>query len=609
MKQHFAAKLTLSALTILLAIAPVPFEKWAWPRIGFGILGLVGIASTKSKIDEEAEEQRVLDVCEFEQKQYEKELAGVHQGLALEAARQQEAVRFGLQTKVMTADYQGAFVTLMEEKHPYYLDALEAQQKAALQAQERTYSVEDGTATRAGEAMEIGAIGSEGCANGSETGINLETSVQQSSVPKYLRSFVSTTCLAWGAQGSGKSWFVRYLTKIKVDKGYRVIVFDPNSNHSSWKGVELINSYEAIEEKMRWYIEEVQSRYHTFTNSDYDEDVWRAQLWTEGKAISIICEEVTTYADFIPDTELVKQFIKVATTLSRKQEMPVTFVTHNNTQTCFGNIKGLGQLIADMQQIKLIPKTDPETDQPVASGRAQVRSNSEQSWVDVSVPKTASKIIEFTRAIQGEPTQDQISTVGTSTSKASEEVDIKAQDVTDPLAKSSQRIAHVEVQRQQLDNLYKGSSIVNQLQNNMTPEEIDELIEGLRNGVNASADTSDTDSIPKTASKTNQTPELALGKDSRRIWDVSDFRRNLPDRQEEVMFGELDAYFRETSRSPSEIIKRAWKLSNGEVYGSIGKPCFAYLVIKYGDDELKNSSKVAKFINEYLASVNNVEES
>ena len=602
MKQHFAAKLTLSALTILLAIAPVPFEKWAWQRIGFGLLGLIGITSTKSKIDEETEEQRVLDIYEFEQKQHEKELVGMQQGLALEAARQQEAVRFGLQTKVMAADYQGAFVTLMEEKHPYYLDALEAQQKAALQAQERAYFTEGGTATRVGESIEIGAIGSE-------TGINLETGVQQSSVPKYLRSFVSTTCLAWGAQGSGKSWFVRYLTKIKVDKGYRVIVFDPNSNHSSWKGVELINSYEAIEEKMRWYIEEVQSRYHTFTNSDYDEDVWRAQLWTEGKAISIICEEVTTYADFIPDTELVKQFIKVATTLSRKQEMPVTFVTHNNTQTCFGNIKGLGQLIADMQQIKLIPKTDPETDQPVASGRAQVRSNSEQSWVDVSVPKTASKITEFTRTIQANSIQAQTSTVEMNTSKTTEEADIKVQDAVDSLAEPSQKIAHIQAQRQQLDNLYKGSSIVNQLQNNMTPEEIDELIEGLRNGVSASGDTSDTDSISKTASKTNQTSELALGNDSRRIWDVSDFRKNLPDRQEEVMFSELDTYFRETSRSPSEIIKRAWKLSNGEVYGSTGKPCFVYLVIKYGDDELKNSSKVAKFINEYLTSVNNVEES
>ena len=608
MKQHFAAKLTLSALTILLAIAPVPFEKWAWQRIGFGLLGLVGITSTKSKIDEETEEQRVLDIYEFEQKQHEKELVGMQQGLALEAARQQEAVRFGLQTKVMAADYQGAFVTLMEEKHPYYLDALEAQQKAALQAQERAYSAEGVTATRVGEAMEIGAILSEGCANGFETGINLETGVQQSSAPKYLRSFVSTTCLAWGGQGSGKSWFVRYLAKIKVDKGYRVIVFDPNSNHSSWRGVELINSYEAIEEKMRWYIEEVQSRYHTFTNSDYDEDVWRAQLWTDGKAISIICEEVTTYADFIPDTELVKQFIKVATTLSRKQEMPVTFVTHNNTQSCFGNIKGLGQLIADMQQIKLIPKTDTETDQPVASGRAQVRSNSEQSWVDVLVPKTASKITDFTRAIQANSIQAQASTVETNTSKTTEEADIKVQDVVDLLAEPSHTIAHVEAQRQQLDKVYKGSNIANQLRNEMTPEEIDELIKGLRSGIDTSGDAPDSFLMPKTALKTNQTPELAPNKDLRRIWEVSDFRRNLPDRQEEVMFGELDAYFKETSRSPSEIIKRAWKLSNGEVYGSIGKPCFVYLVTKYGDDELKNSSKVAKLISEYLASVDDVEE-
>jgi hypothetical protein len=435
--KHIAAKLVLSGLAILMAVAPVPFEKWAWQRVGLGILGLAGITSTKSKIDQEMEEQHLVDVQVFEEKLYERQLTELQRGLALEAARQQEAIRFDLQTKMATADYQGAFVTIMEEKHPYYLDALQAQQQAALEAQKRAYSAEGGLVDRVGEMIEVGVIGAE-------TGINLETGVQQNSIPKYLRSFVSTTCLAWGAQGSGKSWFVRYLAKIKVDKGYRVIVFDPNSNQAAWRGVELINTYEAIEEKMRWYIEEVMSRYQVFTASDYDEDVWRAQLWTDGKAISVICEEVTTYADFIPDTELVKQFIKVATTLSRKQEMPVTFVTHNNTQTCFGNIKGLGQLIADMQQIKLIPKTDPQTDQPVASGRAQVRSNSEQNWVDVTVPRITSKITDFTRITQVISTQEQSDIVDTETSNpVDNSVELDQNEIN--------LITSIETQKEQLD--------------------------------------------------------------------------------------------------------------------------------------------------------------
>lgn len=591
--KNIAAKLVFSGLAILMAIAPVPFEKWAWQRIAFGIIGLTGMVATKTGIDKESEEQRVADIYDHEERQREKEFKHVQRTLELEAAQRQEAVRFGLQTQMLTADYQGAFVTLMEEKHPYYLDVLQAQQQSALDAQKRAYSAESGLVNRVGEAIEVGAIGSE-------TGINLETGVQQTSIPKYLRSFVSTTCLAWGAQGSGKSWFVRYLAKIKVDKGYRVIVFDPNSNQAAWRGVELINTYEAIEEKMRWYIEEVMSRYQVFTASDYDEDVWRAQLWTDGKAISVICEEVTTYADFIPDTELVKQFIKVATTLSRKQEMPVTFVTHNNTQTCFGNIKGLGQLIADMQQIKLIPKTDSQTDQPVASGRAQVRSNSEQNWVDVTVPRITSKITDFTRITSAVSTQEQSGVVDSTASNSVDNFVELHQNKTDTTTS-------IEAQKEQLDATFsKTYNPLDHFMQEASQEELEEMIKTWREMADTSQqDVSDT-VIQKNASDTYQegyqAPEPAQGKGSRRTWDVSDFRKNLPNRQEEVMFQELDTFFQNVSRSPSRIIKEAWGLSNGEIYNSIGKPCFVYLVTKHGTDEHKNSPKFAKHISEYLAS-------
>jgi hypothetical protein len=97
--KYIAARIVLSGLALLMAIAPAPFEKWAWQRIAFGIIGLTGMVSTKTGIDKECEEQRLADVYDYEQKQYEKELNQVQRTLALEAARQQEAVRFGLQTQ------------------------------------------------------------------------------------------------------------------------------------------------------------------------------------------------------------------------------------------------------------------------------------------------------------------------------------------------------------------------------------------------------------------------------------------------------------------------------------------------------------------------------
>jgi len=213
--------------------------------------------------------------------------------------------------------------------------------------------------------------------------------------PTWLKGFLSSTCLAWGNQGSGKSWFVRLLALHKKHMGYKVIVFDPNSNRSEWMGVELYNTYDQIEAQMQLYVSEVMGRYEAFGKTDISEQQWRKNLWQQGKAIAVICEEMTTYADFVTDKELLGKFVKVAATLSRKQEMPVVFVAHNNTQTCLGDIKGLANLIARTQQIQLISTTDPNTSQPIASGKALIKMDGSDEWVEVVTPKLNKRIKDF----------------------------------------------------------------------------------------------------------------------------------------------------------------------------------------------------------------------
>ena len=224
----------------------------------------------------------------------------------------------------------------------------------------------------------------------------------------YINGFISSTCLCWGNQGGGKSWFVRYLVCEKLRLGYRVIAFDPNSNQAAWEGVELYNSYAEIEKMMRWYVNEVQERYESFCASTITEEEWRKKLWEQGRAISIICEEATTYADFIKDEELLAKFFRCGGTLSRKPEMPLTIVVHNNTQFCLGNVKGLGNLIRRMQQIQLIATTDKSSkiSQPVASGKALIKMDGSEKWVEVQVPKIESKVIDFRgfRAQKKQPT-------------------------------------------------------------------------------------------------------------------------------------------------------------------------------------------------------------
>lgn len=213
----------------------------------------------------------------------------------------------------------------------------------------------------------------------------------------YINGFLSSTCLVWGNQGGGKSWFVRHLVQEKLKLGYRVIVFDPNSNQVAWEGVELYNSYAEIERMMRWYVKEVQGRYEKFCASTIAEEEWRAELWNQGLAVSVICEEATTYADFIEDSELLATFFRCGGTLSRKPEMPLTIVAHNNTQYCLGNVKSLSNLIRRMQQIQLLATTDKSRpgSQPIASGRALVKIDGSDEWVEVEVPKIESKITNF----------------------------------------------------------------------------------------------------------------------------------------------------------------------------------------------------------------------
>ncbi|MBE9209769.1 ATP-binding protein [Nostoc sp. LEGE 06077] len=211
----------------------------------------------------------------------------------------------------------------------------------------------------------------------------------------WVQNLVKQTALIWGNQGGGKSWLARYVVKQKKQTGYRIIVLDPDSNRAEWRGVESYHSWSDIEHQIRDYVKELEERLKTFNNSSLSEEQWRQKLWSEGKALSLICEEATTYSDFIKDAELLEKFGKLALTKSRKQEMPLTVVAHNNTQTCLFGIKGLHNLVSKMLQIECLAEVDPITLQPKSTGRAKVKLDSSNEWLDVILPKMTAKISDF----------------------------------------------------------------------------------------------------------------------------------------------------------------------------------------------------------------------
>lgn len=213
---------------------------------------------------------------------------------------------------------------------------------------------------------------------------------------RWVEIFDSQTALVWGNQGGGKSWFLRLLAQRKKEQGYRVIVLDPDSNRSEWRGLESYHLWEEIEREIRRYLQLLKNRYTEFAKSEISENEWRKRLWDEGKAIALICDECTTYGDFIKDEELLKEFARLAVTKSRKQEMPVTFAAHNNTQTCLFGISGLSNLVQKMLQVEFLADVDlSKSTQPKASGKARIKLDSSREWREVIVPFVESKVVDF----------------------------------------------------------------------------------------------------------------------------------------------------------------------------------------------------------------------
>ncbi|MBD2358943.1 ATP-binding protein [Tolypothrix sp. FACHB-123] len=228
----------------------------------------------------------------------------------------------------------------------------------------------------------------------------VEEQMQQPVIPPdnntaWVQNLIKQTALIWGNQGGGKSWLARYVAKQKKQAGYRVVVLDPDSNRAEWRGVESYHSWSDIEQQIRDYVEELEARLKTFNNSSLSEEQWRQKLWSEGKALSLICEEATTYGDFIKDEELLSKFGKLALTKSRKQEMPLTVVAHNNTQTCLFGIKGLHNLVSKMLQVECLAEVDPITLQPKSTGKAKVKLDSSNEWILVELPNMTTKISDF----------------------------------------------------------------------------------------------------------------------------------------------------------------------------------------------------------------------
>ncbi|XGV99626.1 MAG: hypothetical protein ACAF41_11890 [Leptolyngbya sp. BL-A-14] len=225
------------------------------------------------------------------------------------------------------------------------------------------------------------------------------TSDSTSDPTAYLQNFLEYPGLLFGGMGAGKSWTARYLVMQKARAGHQVVVLDPHAANHEWQGIRHIGAgmdYRAIAEFLSWYLDEIERRYQEFNKSGLSEEDWQQSVRQQGRIISVVCEEMTNWADRLPG-DIGSRFFKSAMSDSRKVLMPPLFVAHDRTLSALGDAKGVARLRdAALLELELIPTIHPTTRKPVSSGQGKLKLPGHGEWLPVELPKCDRKITDFT---------------------------------------------------------------------------------------------------------------------------------------------------------------------------------------------------------------------
>jgi len=140
--------------------------------------------------------------------------------------------------------------------------------------------------------------------------------------------------LVYGPSGSGKTTFGQEEVTKRLNLGHEVIVLDPHAAYGAWKGCEIIGggmNYEAIEQKLQWFFQEVKNRYKRI----------ETEAKPKFKILTMVAEEFTKWSAKVKSaTEL----FWTALTDIRKIGIRILFISHTRTLVATGGAKGGAEL-------------------------------------------------------------------------------------------------------------------------------------------------------------------------------------------------------------------------------------------------------------------------
>ena len=352
--------------------------------------------------------------------------------------------------------------------------------------------------------------------------------------------------LVWGGQGSGKTTFTGFLALLRtLFCTHRIEVNDPHDHLNHWPGLFPVYgsacNYREIDRRLQAYYDRVKHP----TPESY------TSIW----------DEVTQYSECC-NPELAGRFLKSILSDSRKVNEHPILLSHNNT---------LGSLAGGKGGVK----------QMQIEGLVELHLFNKRGATGKLSPAMRGTIRGLELDKSGNPVEQQIELFSWMTPDYLYSIfpELLQQPEPEP---EPETLPDIPTDFNQQFNSISWDYLISE----STENEINKIIDSRRSKPETQPETV----LPsETVLEDMRQPKSLQDERLRQAWDSETFSKYFPDTNEITFFDDiLNAY--DNGKTGREIIREVFKCSRSDGgnrdYSKVGKPCFHFLIRKYGTPQL-----------------------
>jgi len=534
----------------IVAIAPIPFRRWAIVRCSASVGAIVLVAGGYAASKRAIALQQQIDEANAFQKRQQKLIQEAVQPVVVTEALEKEQELSALRKQDFKLDASDAFATVQIHKRPEWVkQQLESARSGDIEPDESKSEDELRSETEFDEPL--------AAQSKADSKAQLKKLIDEHE-GGWIGQLMKKPILIYGDMGSFKSYFAAFLALARyyLHDHQIISITDPHFHQNcdeSWKylvqlGVKGYGShqnYSAIGEQM---------------NAMYERFAYRT---LKDEPLTSIWDEVTNYSLYKECEQPAKMLLRKTMSDPRKANESPILIGHDNTLVALGGGDGFSKS-RNRGLIQLELFSDSENS-PLFKGKISGIKTPEGKFIDYQ------EISIQPEWIRSEWVFNLFANSGEAESKIiaiEPGVETKTEPVLDP-----------ESDAQKLERVIDSSTAWDYWLAETTPEELDKILEQRRNqkvSEVSEADASTHDLVH---------PEPIPDKEDTSIDGASLVAKHFPNTSEEALFEEIISYL-DTSKNASDIIKYALKCTkdknSNRSYTNVGIPVFVYLVRKYG---------------------------